>query len=259
MRTYRAIASALPISLLWLSLTGCTSRDREPSLDDILEENRAALTAKVASIRAIVDQIESLPPLERDGFSEVPDPLPDFRQLDRSSHRDAAPIHNARAIHLTRLQVASGEASEHTRAGNTPSWWLSSVDALEAGALEGYQVRGLREILQVDYVLVFRPQREVAPVVTGDDTFEPGLFEGEALLFEVDGETFLGGVRVAASNQDEIRFTRGRAEQSVVDHDLGYQVNRVTSELLEAHLPEMGPAFDTDGSPMTVYVGRTGS
>ncbi len=103
----------------------------------------------------------------------------------------------------------------------------------------------MKKFLALKHVFLVRMKREVLPALATDKTkFVPGLVKAEALLYKLDGGEYLGGVRIAAKNEDSITVHGAAATSNSLDRlnwlksDLGLRAKHAFGAKLTEHLPE---------------------
>jgi len=243
---------------------------------------RPSVTKKVEHLRNIVKQIDALPPLQKDGFNFETEPVLRFewpvnKKLKKAPWTAKVFTHNARAIHVNTLKrsigitnepypsdgseklkkrkAEEGMGNDHlwAKAPKALSWTPSSSDTSnENAAARRVNLERLGEIGPVDYVVVFRTVELKLPVLMEEERkFYPGSFVGEALLFEVDSEQFLGGVRITAMNQKRINSKYSLRVVYQIIGDLGKQINKALTEQMLKHFEGNNPAFNRKtGQPL---------
>jgi hypothetical protein len=133
---------------------------------------------------------------------------------------------------------------------NIASWCqtgeLSSKSSQYFGMSKDYRLKhlamDLQSFLGVQYVLVMRTTRKVEPRMWGNTGYTGGSWEGEALLFEVDGKKFLGGIRFSASSSPRVEANR-TATAEYLQNDLRSNAAKLVRKAFEARFSGSEPPF----------------
>ena len=219
-------------------ISACES---EKSIEELAAKHRDDVEAKFTSLRAIAERVDEISPVTENAYEAVePEPKsPGRRNRDRDG--ELLP-YNTAVVHEEHLALMDTWESpnlpvEVGRTSHIPYVWRV-IERIEDGEEGEERHRELfKQVSWMRYVVVLRTLQARAPVVTGEHTFEGGSFEGEALVFTLDGGEYLGGFRFAAQNDDQIR-----AHSSVSDLTLETDLKNNAREVLQAGLAQYARA-----------------
>lgn len=117
--------------------------------------------------------------------------------------------------------------------------YTAKDDDLEAGDLKYMQ-----ECLGWDYMAVVRPRSLTLPKVKLDtDSFDPGSFLADLLLFDLDTGSIVGRYQMNITNSDKLTYQEGKPEaewQDLAKRDLLENVTGVIGERLRLERDSMG-------------------
>jgi hypothetical protein len=98
----------------------------------------------------------------------------------------------------------------------------------------------LTECGRAKYAFVLRTTTESLPMLIDEKTFQPGLYEGEVLLFRLADGALLGGFRVSAESGAEVSAN----ENSIIsqlEEDLNLKLLADIDAKLRQHVPGVIP------------------
>ena len=188
--TFRRLAG---LACLVALLSGC-----EKSIEDAVAEHRPQVETVFGQLRALSDAAAAAPVVTEDRFD-----LGDARvRLDGD---DANPS-NALFVFANDLE-APENATDEGNGGTHVSAIVTCGEALRGefyGSGMGADVF-LGACGRAEYAFVLRTNEEVAALVDGTDSFTPGLYDGDVLLFRLSDGALLGGFNVRAESSDEVQ------------------------------------------------------
>ncbi len=161
--------------------------------DDVVEEHRAAASARADAVQAVLEEARGLPPLTEDTLQAPAERV----EIGRKEG-------NGTLVHVVRLDEApSGPEFPLSCFLTAPVH--EEIRRHLAGAGLSSSVADAKALFdrfdKVRYVLVVVERVCTSPTVSSDaKTFTAGFFAGEAHLFQLEGHRHLGGVRFQATN-----------------------------------------------------------
>jgi hypothetical protein len=226
-RIRRSMSTALAAALALVALAGC-----EASMEEVMAAKRPAVEQVFERMKTLADPAFALPPLEADGVS-----------IGDATVRLEGPDSNA--LFIPWRHLADPAATTNDGNGGTHSTAVAVCgEALRGefhGAAAGLDAY-LTECGRAEYVFVLRTVDERSAGVTGTDTFEPGLYQGEVLLFRLADGAALGGFRVATESSGEVSVLVDDDGNPIdagarLDSDLTSKVFVAIEEGLKTHVP----------------------
>lgn len=220
---------------------------RKPEAAATIEKYRSAVGARLAAVKQIGENLETMPPLSGDGAALDSGPLQLGAGTDAPLATDNAILETA-----TRLTGDLG-ADPGDAAGTRDLWWCAKLIGDEYYAerssvsnAEAY----LGHCVNAKYLLAVRILESTYPEVEeGTGTFRPGSMAGEVRVFNLGSGKDLGGFRFEAHNSDLVtnRDGLGRDYTSVAS-DLESQVRSQIRAGVAEHLGG-GASASTAASP----------
>ena len=202
------------------------------SLEDVIAEHRPAVQEVFDKIEALTGPAHNAAPLSEDG-------------MDVGDARILLDGDDSNALFIRADDLASPEHASGTGMGGTHALAVqycgealrNDFDGAAAGAASFMQECG-----RAKYVFVLRTQREEMAQLIDNESFQPGLYEGEVLLFRLADGALLGGFRVSARSSDEIETTTDSSGTPIdaierLNSDLSSQVYVDINDKLKAHIP----------------------
>jgi hypothetical protein len=247
--------------LLLLLLAGCGGR----SATQLAEMHRAAASAKLSKIAALAPLVAQQPRLSGVDW-KLPEGLrldfvPFAEQYAEDGTRLPNPAYNAAIAYEQHL--AKPSAAEYPKWGSnshdlffltidrSPSWLIETACLLETG--RGRQgsdpvvdnlVNDLGWLERTKYVLVLRlPTRESPSLVLSEleagemKSFEGGQVAGDAVLYDVELGTFLGGFALDVSSQSELEVRNSGVHGQLQLALAGNVESRIQEELAKVGVP----------------------
>lgn len=180
--------------------------------------DRDAAEAKIAKIEAAARKASLHPALLEDTFEPV----------ELSFNERPNPKWNAGILGI---EECIGSAPRLAISGS-PSWWTVPWAAVR-GDVAPEESAPFDLLAHLRYLLVIRTREYTAPVVldNGQGTFhyQPGRFQGDALLVDLETTRILGGFRIRAENEFAIRLDRSKLQ---LEADLATAAQRKIRETL---------------------------
>lgn len=204
----------------------------EPSMEEVVAEQRPAVEQVFGKLRALAGPAASAAPVETDGVT-------------LGGAKVVLDGEGTNAIFIRSQDLAAPETAASDGPGGTHAGTVETCgDALTG---EFYGVAGgaqlfLEECAAAQYAFVLRTHVDHAPQVSGTDSFEPGLYEGDVLLFRLADATLLGGFRVSGKSSDEVQVLLDDAGNPIdpserLQSDLDSMVFVDIQDKLRTHVP----------------------
>jgi hypothetical protein len=219
-----------PTGVVVLALAGCQKK----SLDDVVNEHRAPLEAKLASIRELGPAVSAAERTASDSFQAPAEPV----LLEPDSKANAAVVHAedlrdpaelaavaVRTIRARRL----GECGSILRRKKYVSTLSDPIPKVAESYFEGCEA--------VKYVFVVRTFEHQDPQSLGDDNFTPGRFEGDVLLYEVASKKAFGGFKVSVQSSRSVTVGGEAQTSDRLSSDFEANVFVAIDDAIRAHLP----------------------
>ena len=203
-----------------------------PSMEQVLAEHRAPAEAVFAKLEGLAPAAQAAPAVSEDGVD-----VGAAKVVLEGEHSNALFI---RAEDLAAPRNATSDAMGSTHAGTV----RICGEALR-GEFHGAPA-GLRAFLtecgRTEYVFVQRTRTEQLAMLVGEQSFEPGLYEGDVLLFRLSDGALLGGFTVAAESSDEVSVRLDEAGNPIdpidrLNSDLSAEVFASINAKLRQHVP----------------------
>lgn len=172
-----------------LTLSAC-----EPSMEDVLAEHRAPVEAVFEKIRALETTVQNTPPVTEDRMELGPAQV----VLDGEAE-------NALFIRAENLQSPEYASSDDIGASHaTMIEWCGEVLDGRFRGVTGAAEDFLETCGGADYLFVLRTHASEWAKTVDRESFKPGMYEGDVLLFRIADGTLLGGFRVSATNSASV-------------------------------------------------------
>ena len=191
-------------------VAACKSKGE--SIAELAAEHRDDIEARYSSLRAIAERLDEIPLVTENAYAAVdPEPTIQPREL-RDDDRQLLP-YNTAVLHEEHLALLDSWQRPDLAVELGSAIWITSawrtIEKIEAGEEvdegDDRDRERLEQVARLRYAVVVRTHRARAPVVTGENSFDSGFLEGEALVFTLDGGEHLGGFRFAAQNDEQVR------------------------------------------------------
>lgn len=243
-----------------LLLAGCGGK----SVKSVVDAHRAAATAKLAKIAALAPIVEKQPTLVKDVWN-IPQgvrlhykPFVELYNSDMS--RDPHPDYNT-AIALEHL-LAKPSTADHIfwDSGNKGLFLLSGIDHSQEWLLEPAAVletgarrygsepvasildEGLSWLERTKYLVVLRVPTRVPPGLVMEElkaremkTFTGGRVAGDALLYDIESASFLGGFAFEGKSDEKVEV-----HDTYVHEQLASKLAKNAEEVIKKKLAEVG-------------------
>lgn len=207
--------------------------NRTPSPEEQVALHRPAVEAVYAKLRALEPVVQSTPPITEDridlGGAKI--------VLDGDGFTNAIYI-PATALGTPEFASSDGMGSTHAITAQYCG------EAIRTGGKDGGLGIGLflEECGRATYAFVQRTHGEQMAEIVGTDSFNPGFYDGDVLLFRLEDGALLGGFRVQAESSDEVSVTVDSAGNPIdpierLNSDLSSQVYVTIGEKLKSLVP----------------------
>lgn len=202
--------------LLPLLLAACG-----PSADDLINEYRPQAEPRMAAVAGVAKAAAA-------HSAELAEPSV---QLTFGDGRDAAIVH---------LELLDEDPKTKPDLDfHIVNFWLEFPRDCLAGRadfdIDADAVRsGFDQLLALKYLVVIRTRLFAAPVSTDDKSFSPGLWQGEVLVYEIEGAKLLGGYSVSAGNDAEVTVNT-QSVDSWLRSNLWENARKEVKKVLEKH------------------------
>jgi hypothetical protein len=182
-----AIHTSLSTFAIGAVLATAACGGSKPNLyDQLLKQNEAALTKRLASLRTILDEAKKRPPLTPPklavrGTSELQFiGLEETTQLEQHGYQGQPGCHAIYDGSVYALRAGKGVRQERPDA---------IADMIR---------RDFAQTLDPPYAMVCIELSSTAPSKDGEDTFTGGTYSGECRFFDIESSAYLGGVAVSS-------------------------------------------------------------
>jgi hypothetical protein len=207
-----------------------------PTLEQVLAEHRAPAEAVFTKLEGLAPAAQAAPAVGEDGVD-----VGAGKVVLEGEHSNALFI---RAEDLAAPRNATSDAMGSTHAGTV----RICGEALRGefhGAPAGMRAF-LTECGRTEYVFVQRTRTEqlatLVATLVGEQSFAPGLYEGDVLLFRLADGALLGGFTVAAESSDEVSVRLDASGNPIdpidrLNSDLSAEVFASINAKLRQHVP----------------------
>jgi hypothetical protein len=223
---------------LFLLLAACGGE----SAASLAEAHRAAGTAKLAKIAALAPLVAAQPLLTADAWQLPPGERLDFvaftGNLTKEGKREPNPTYNAAIAyedHLAKPATAENMSWQHGKdlfllmCDSSDEWLIGTACLFETG-LGRYGSEpvvynlesGLSALERMKYLLVLRLRTRQPPNLVMSElqagqmkSFEGGRVAGDAVLYDVEHGTMLGGFTVDAGSDAEVEVRNSRVHDQL--------------------------------------------
>jgi len=177
------------VALALLLLSGC-----QKSLEDIIAEHRPAVEAVFAKIKALDAAARDAAPVAED-------------RIDLGGAKVVLDGENTNALFIRQDNLADPLNATSDGTGSTHAGNVKVCGEALRGDFIGHPGGAelfLKDCARAEYVFVQRTRSDQAAELVGSDTFNPGMYEGDVLLFRLSDGALLGGFAVNAKSSDEV-------------------------------------------------------
>jgi hypothetical protein len=205
------------------------------SKDEIVAEHRPAVEATFARLAALHDTVRTASPLAADridaGAARVVLSGADSNALFVRAERLRAPAQGPLAANVPMLQLAAHQCGEVL--GGSDYYLADGLPAM------------LSQCARSEYVFVQRTFVDEPARLSGGNTFDPGHYEGDVLLYRLADGALLGGFRIAADNSEHVSVIvdehRGSDPLGAFNQDLATVLEKDITAKLKQHVPGSVP------------------
>lgn len=219
----------------------CSSPAPKQDLDALLTANKAAAQKTSDLVSSVLKLAYTLPALKEVTPGAVPNKL-GFEMLKPADpgkiEGSVYPTFNAIMFDEAELPTwapkpaSAATSNTNTTSGIFPLDFTYSVELALSGTYNGQPPlkdnpffydgvkRTFAALPALRYVLVIHSIRTAMPARTGSDTFSPGVFEGEARLFDLQTGTYLGGFAFSAHTDDTIMVNANHYDSVEIKYNL---------------------------------------
>ena len=177
------------VGCLAVGLTAC-----EPSLEKVVAEQRPGVEAVFAKVKALAGPALAAPPVEADA-------------IDLGGAKIALEGDASNALFILAQDLPAPENANPSGPGATEARTVAVCGEALRGAFYGAAAGArafMTECARTQYVFVLRTRVHEMATVLDNQSFSPGRYEGDVLLFRLSDGALLGGFAVAATNGDEV-------------------------------------------------------
>jgi hypothetical protein len=208
-----------------------------PSMEDVVAEHRPAVEAVFGKLKSLAGPALNAPPVAEDGFELGGKPV----VLDGDA---------SNALFIVALDLGTPETASSTGTGATRASGVETCGDALTGEFHGIPKGAelfLSECARAEYVFVLRTFTDQPARIVGSDSFEPGLFAGDVLLYRLADGALLGGFRVEAQSSDQVQVELDSAGNPIdpiarLNSDMTSRVFVQIDEKLRALVPGSIPA-----------------
>ncbi|MCA8911985.1 MAG: hypothetical protein KDB82_09785 [Planctomycetes bacterium] len=213
------MSKCLPLITIALLLAACG-----PSAEELIEQRRAEAEPKLK-------QIEDAGKLAVTYTGEPSDiSLPDGGKLNFTQGGNAALVQVE--------QFAEGDARKPQLDLILDEHWLVNSRKLLSegpGSMAPEAVSGTFDrLLAIKYIAFVRTTLYADPVVMGEGSFSPGFWQGDVMVFELEGGKCLGRIELSAKNSDAVNVDKSKAD-TWLHSDLWSRARDALVKALEPH------------------------
>jgi hypothetical protein len=175
-----------------LALSGCSK-----SMEQVVGAHRASVESAFARIRALDAKARATPPAGSEQMKVAAGQI----VLDGGESK----ARNALFISASDLDAPEAASRDHT--GALHAYTLQACGEALSGQATGVPAAYdsyLEECESAEYLFVLRVLEEESAQVAGRDSFRPGRFEGDVLLFHLADGVLLGSFPVSAKSSASV-------------------------------------------------------
>lgn len=219
-----------PTGVVVLALLGCQRK----SLDDVVGEHRASLDAKFAAIHSLEPDVTTADRNASDRFQAPSSPV----LLEPESRANAAVIHAEDLRDPAELAAVAVRTIRAQRLGECGSIlrrkkYVSTLSDPIPKVAESY----FEQCEAVRWVFVVRTFEHQDPLSLDDDSFTPGRFEGDVLLYEVATKKSFGGFKISVQSSRSVTVAGEASNSDRLASDFEANVFVAIDDEIRKHLP----------------------
>ena len=234
-----AVLALLPI------LAACGRKPAPPGAEAIVAERKAGALSKRDEILRAIEAAMKWPALKAP--EAPPSPAMDVEPVSRNNPQN--PGWNTLVLlppHTETLKTGKSKGM------TIPGWYLPecverSVEASVLGTMENMPLnmktpdvwKGWFDGLAgLKYTIVVKALSYTPPQLSGDKTFTPGSFGGEARVYRLSDTAYLGGFTFAAKQDSKSVTVYGGKDQSYVEIDFDRSIRAAFAAELRKLFPD---------------------
>jgi hypothetical protein len=219
-----------PTGVVALALLGCQRK----SLDDVVSEHRSTLEAKLAAIHELEPVVNAAERSASDTFEVPKDPV----LLEPESKVNAAVIHAEDLRDPAELASVAVRTIRAQRLGECGSILrrkkhVSTLSDPIPKVAESY----LEQCEAVRFLFVVRTFEHQDPQSVDDDSFTPGRFEGDVLLYEVATKKSYGGFKISVKSSPSVTAVGEANNSDRMASDFEANMFVAIDDAIRSHLP----------------------
>lgn len=211
-----------------LALSAC-----EPSMDEVVAEHRAPVQAVFDRIKALDATVRNTPPVSED-------------RIDLGSDKVVLEGENQNALLIQADDLNMPEFASSDDIGATYASTIETCGEALDGRFQGISLGAqsfLEECARAEYLFVMRTHATEGAQTVDRETFQPGSYEGDVLLFRLADGALLGGFRVSATNNDTVTTREDVSDADErLESDLSSNVFVAIGDGVRKHVPGSLPA-----------------
>jgi hypothetical protein len=207
-----------------------------PSLEDTIAQHRPGVEAVFAKLQALAGPAGAVAPVTED-------------KVDLGGAKVVLEGDASNALFVTSSDLVTPGASGTGGPGSTHAFAVGTCGETLRGEFYG-AAKGaeafMTQCARAEYAFVLRTHAHDAATVVDNESFSPGRYEGDVLLYRLADATLLGGFAISATNGDEVSVEIG-ADGTPIDaetrlnSDLESIVFVQIQEKLKQHVPGVIP------------------
>lgn len=219
-----------PTGVVVLALLGCQRK----SLDDVVSEHRTPLEAKLAQIHQLEPVLNAAERSASDTFQVPTEPV----LLEPESKGNAAVIHAEDLRDPAELAPVAVRTIRAQRLGECGSIlrrkkYVSTLSDPIPKVAESY----FEQCEAVRFVFVVRTFEHQDPQSVDNDSFTPGRFEGDVLLYEVATKKSFGGFKISVKSSQSVSVVGEANNGDRLASDFEANVFVAIEDAIRSHLP----------------------
>jgi hypothetical protein len=217
---------------LVVALAGC-----EASMEDVIAKHRPAVEAVFAKIKVLSGPAGEVPPLAED-------------KIELGGAKVVLEGDASNALFVTQMDVLDPGTAGRGGPGSTHAYDIGVCGEALRGEFHGAAAGAelfMSQCGRAEYAFVLRTHAHETATVIDNESFSPGRYEGDVLLFRLADGAFLGGFPISATNGGEVSVEVGADGTPVdaatrLDSDLEAMVFSQIEEKLKANVPGVMPS-----------------
>lgn len=202
----------------------------EPSMEEVITKHRPATETVFGKLKALDTAVWNAPPLGED-------------RVKIDSERVVLEGKDSNALFILAYDLRAPESASDEQIGARRAFTVKGCGELLRGEFHGAPAGAagfLTECGRAKYVFVLRTTTEIRPLLIDEKTFQPGVYEGDVLLYRLADGALLGGFRVSGESSAEVS-ERTDLIITRLEQDLSSKVLADIDAKLRAHVPGVIP------------------